>query len=109
MTQWLSRIHLEVDPRLSEDGEPMVTLRTVDGRQASLCVEVPLGAPGNPLTDVALEQKFFSLAMRVMPREQAEGLLGQLWRIEELQSVRTLDRWLVRDSRDAVLRRTPNI
>lgn len=109
MTQWLSRIHLEVDPRLSEDGEPVVTLRTVDGRQASLCVEVPLGAPGNPLTDVALEEKFFSLAMRVMPREQAEGLLGQLWRIEELQSVRTLDRWLVRDSRDAVLRRTPNI
>lgn len=109
MSQWLSRIHLEVDPRLSEDGEPVVTLRTVDGRQASVCVDVPLGAPGNPLTDVALQEKFFSLAMRVMPQEQAEGLLGQLWRIEELQSVRTLDRWLVRSSSDVVLRRTPNI
>ncbi|EJM55317.1 MmgE/PrpD family protein [Pseudomonas sp. GM48] len=94
ITHWLSRIHLEVDPQLSEDGEPVVTLRTVDGRQASLCVEVPLGAPGNPLSDAALEEKFFSLAMRVMSRERVEELLGQLWRIEELESVRTLDRWL---------------
>ncbi|MGY3175106.1 2-methylcitrate dehydratase PrpD [Pseudomonas sp. TE12234] len=95
MTQWLSRIHLEVDPQRPEDGEPVVTLRTVDGRQASLCVEVPLGAPGNPLSDVALEEKFFSLTLRVLPQQQAEGLLGQLWRIEELESVRTLERWLI--------------
>ncbi|WP_223448545.1 MULTISPECIES: MmgE/PrpD family protein [Pseudomonas] len=92
--QWMSRIRLEVDPLLSEDGEPVVTLRTVDGRQASLCVEVPLGAPGNPLSDELLAEKFFSLATRVMSRERVEELLGQLWRIEELESVRSLDRWL---------------
>jgi 2-methylcitrate dehydratase PrpD len=90
----MSRIHLEVDPRLSEDGEPVVNLRTVDGRQASLCVEVPLGAPGNPLNDEALEEKFFSLAGRVMPRQQAQALLEQLWGLEELESVRALDWWL---------------
>ena len=79
----MSRIHLEVDPQLSEDGEPVVSLRTVDGRQASLCVDPPLGAPGNPLSDAALEEKFFSLAVRVMPRGQAVELLGQLWRLED--------------------------
>lgn len=94
VTQWMSRIHLEVDPQLSEDGEPVVTLRTVDGRQASLCVEVPLGAPGNPLSDGALEEKFFSLAERVMSRGQAEELLEQLWRLDELESVGMLERWL---------------
>ncbi|WP_085719000.1 MmgE/PrpD family protein [Pseudomonas sp. B28(2017)] len=94
IVQWMSRIRLEADPQLSEDGEPVVTLRTVDGRQASLCVEVPLGAPGNALSDVALEEKFFSLAERVMPRGQAEELMGQLWRLEELESVLSLDRWL---------------
>ena len=94
IVQWMSRIRLEVDPLLSEDGEPVVTLRTVDGRQASLCVEVPLGAPGNPLSDELLAEKFFSLATRVMSRERVEELLGQLWRIEELESVRSLDRWL---------------
>jgi 2-methylcitrate dehydratase PrpD len=94
IAHWMSRIRLEVDPQLSEDGEPVVSLRTVDGRQASLCVEVPLGAPGNPLSDAELEQKFFSLAGRVMAREQAVLLLGQLWRLDEMESVRLLDRWL---------------
>ncbi|WCM48768.1 MmgE/PrpD family protein [Pseudomonas sp. WJP1] len=92
---WMSRIRLEVDRQLSEDGEPVVSVRTVDGRQASLCVDPPLGAPGNPLSDAALEEKFFSLAERVMPRGQAEELLGQLWRLEALESVRTIERWLV--------------
>ncbi|WLG42329.1 MmgE/PrpD family protein [Pseudomonas sp. FP1740] len=94
IAHWMSRIRLEVDPQLSEDGEPVVSVRTVDGRQASLCVEVPLGAPGNPLSDAALEEKFFSLAGRVIPRQQAKELLEQLWRLEELGSVRALDRWL---------------
>ncbi|MET0846472.1 MAG: MmgE/PrpD family protein [Pseudomonas sp.] len=94
IAHWMSRIRLEVDPRLSEDGEPVVSLRTVDGRQANLCVDPPLGAPGNPLSDEALEAKFFSLATRVMSREQAAELLEQLWRVEELESVEALGAWL---------------
>lgn len=94
IAHWMSRIRLEVDSQLSEDGEPVVRVRTVDGRQASLCVDPPLGAPGNPLRDEALEEKFFSLAGRVMPRCQTEELLEQLWRLDELESVRSLDRWL---------------
>ncbi|MGL6244084.1 MmgE/PrpD family protein [Pseudomonas sp.] len=94
IAHWMSRIRLEVDPQLSEDGEPVVSVRTVDGRQASLCVDPPLGAPGNPLSDEALEEKFFSLATRVMPRSQAHELLEQLWRLDALDSVRSLDRWL---------------
>jgi len=94
IAHWMSRIRLEVDPQLSEDGEPVVSVRTVDGRLASLCVEVPLGAPGNPLSDGALEEKFFNLAGRVIPLQQAKELLEQLWRLEELESVRALDRWL---------------
>ena len=94
IAQWMSRIRLEVDLQLSEDGEPVVSVLTVDGRRASLCVDPPLGAPENPLSDEALEEKFFSLAGRVMPRSQAEELIGQLWRLEGLESVRSLDRWL---------------
>ncbi|MFL7960890.1 MmgE/PrpD family protein [Pseudomonas kielensis] len=94
LIQCMSRIQLEVDPRLDKDGEPVVTLRTVDGRQASLCVEMPLGAPGNPLADEALDEKFFSLTTRVMPQERAAELLKQLRRMEDLESIRTLERWL---------------
>ena len=94
IAHWMSRIRLEVDPQLSEDGEPVVSVRTVDGRQASLCVEVPLGAPGNPLSDGALEEKFFSLAGRVMPRQQASQLLEQLWHLDSLSAVESLEQWL---------------
>ncbi|CAI8848739.1 aconitate decarboxylase [Pseudomonas sp. IT-P253] len=90
IAHWMSRIHLEVDSQLSEDGEPVISVRTVDGRRASLCVDPPLGAPGNPLSDAALEQKFFSLATRVMPQAQAGELLEQLWRLDELESVEIL-------------------
>ncbi|WP_322843509.1 MmgE/PrpD family protein [Pseudomonas sp. B33.4] len=91
---WLARIHLEVDEQLSEDGEPWVSVLTLDGRTASLCVEVPLGAPGNPLSDGVLEEKFFSLALRVVSRQRAEGLLEDLQGLERLESVGDLDRWL---------------
>ncbi|POA30672.1 MULTISPECIES: MmgE/PrpD family protein [unclassified Pseudomonas] len=94
IAHWMSRIHLVVDPQLSEDGEPVVSIRSRDGRTASLCVEVPLGAPGNPLSDAALEEKFLSLATQVLPVEQATGLLERLWQLEKLQSVWELDRWL---------------
>ncbi|MGF6149186.1 MmgE/PrpD family protein [Pseudomonas fluorescens] len=94
IAHWMSRIHLVVDPHLSEDGEPVVSIRSRDGRTASLCVEVPLGAPGNPLSDAALEEKFLSLATRVLPEEQATGLLERLWQLEKLESIGTLDQQL---------------
>ncbi|WP_085657168.1 MmgE/PrpD family protein [Pseudomonas sp. B11(2017)] len=94
IARWMTRIRLEVDGQLSEDGEPVVSVRTVDGREASLCVEVPLGAPGNPLSDAALEEKFFSLALRALPQERAEGLLERLRHLESLESVSGLERWL---------------
>ncbi|MBV4458364.1 MmgE/PrpD family protein [Pseudomonas sp. COR58] len=94
IARWMTRIRLEVDGQLSEDGEPVVSVRTVDGREASLCVEVPLGAPGNPLSEAALEEKFFSLALRVLPQDRAEGLLERMRNLESLESVSGLERWL---------------
>ncbi|MFJ2362154.1 MmgE/PrpD family protein [Pseudomonas sp. NPDC087697] len=94
IAHWMSRIHLVVDPQLSEDGEPIVSIRSRDGREASLCVDPPLGAPGNPLSDAALEEKFLNLATRVLPMEQATGLLERLRKLEKLESVWELDQWL---------------
>ncbi|MCJ8206748.1 MmgE/PrpD family protein [Pseudomonas sp. RGM2987] len=94
IAQWVSRIRLEVDPTLSQDGEPIVSVRTQDGRQASLCVDIPLGAPGNPLSDAALEEKFFSLAGRTITQQQAQALLARLQRMETLESTAELHQWL---------------
>jgi len=95
IAHWVPRIRLEVDPALSQDGEPIVTVRTLDGRSASLCVDVPLGAPGNPLSEAALEEKFLSLAGRALNQRQAQVLLAQLRQVETLESVATLNQWLV--------------
>lgn len=94
IAHWMSRIRLEVNPLLSEDGEPVVTVRAADGRQASLCVDIPLGAPGNPLSDEALEEKFFSLAGRALAPQHVQALLAQLRQVETLESVAALDRGL---------------
>ncbi|MGV8918064.1 MAG: hypothetical protein ACOH2R_09760 [Pseudomonas sp.] len=58
IVNWLERIQLTVNDALSQDGEPNVTLSTIDGRQASLCVELALGAPANPISDEALMRNF---------------------------------------------------
>ncbi|WP_236196296.1 MmgE/PrpD family protein [Pseudomonas glycinae] len=96
IAHWLTRIRLEVDERLSEDGEPVVVVRTRDGREASLCVEIPLGAPGNPLSEAALEEKFFSLALRIISPVKAEPLLVQLRQLQTLASVRDLEHLLTK-------------
>jgi 2-methylcitrate dehydratase PrpD len=55
---------------------------------------VPLGAPGNPLSEAALEEKFFSLALRVISPLKAEPLLAQLRQLQTLDSVRDLEHLL---------------
>jgi len=90
ISHWFERIHLSVNSALSEDGEPIVTLRTHDGREASLCVELALGAPGNPISDVALLDKFYSLAVRVLPLPKATHLANLLLSLEDLHTTEQL-------------------
>lgn len=90
IASWFERIHLEVNPTLSEDGEPVVTLRTHDGREASLCVEVALGAPGNPISDEALLDKFYGLANRVLPPARVAELARLLLTLEDVSSTEQL-------------------
>ena len=42
------------------------------------------------MTDAQLNAKFRSLAGRALPEEQVERALAQLWRLDELDDVRTL-------------------
>jgi 2-methylcitrate dehydratase PrpD len=95
IAEWFERIHLKVDPSLSEDGEPRVTLFTRDGRQASLCVEVALGAPGNPISDEALLEKFYNLAARVLDQTAVSELADLLLRLDELSTVERINELLI--------------
>ena len=47
-----------------------------------------------PLSEAALEEKFFSLALRVISPVKAEPLLAQLRQLQTLDSVRDLEHLL---------------
>jgi len=79
----IGRIHLHIDPQLSSEGEPEVTLVTPQGERRSLSVEIALGAPANPVSDEQLKQKFMSLAKRVIPPTQAEKLWALTLNLEQ--------------------------
>lgn len=95
IAEWFERIFLKVDPSLSKDGEPRVTVITRDGRKATICVEVALGAPGNPMTDVALLEKFSSLANRVLDQAAVSELAQLLLSLEELPTVERINELLI--------------
>lgn len=90
IAHWLSRIQVKVNDSLRKDGEPIVTVRTRDGRESSLCVEVALGAPSNPLSDEALLEKYTNLSNRVLEPAQAKELSDICMTLERLTSVKDI-------------------
>lgn len=90
IAHWLSRIQVKVNDSLRKDGEPIVTVRTRDGRESSLCVEVALGAPSNPLSDEALLEKYSNLSNRVLEPAQAKELSDICMTLEHLPSVKDI-------------------
>ncbi|MGH2370585.1 MAG: MmgE/PrpD family protein, partial [Chloroflexota bacterium] len=77
------RVRLTRDERLMED-EAVVRLALRSGRVAEQHVAHASGSPANPLTDEQLNQKFRSLANRVLSGARGEALLSALWRLDEL-------------------------
>ena len=80
------KIRATVDASVAEDAaEVTVTLR--DGRSITESVAHATGAPENPMTDAQLEQKFRTLAHRVLSQSQADELLAALWALETADDV----------------------
>ena len=80
------KIRATVDASVAEDAaEVTVTLR--DGRSITESVAHATGAPENPMTDAQLEQKFRTLAHRVLSQSQADELLAALWALDTADDV----------------------
>ncbi len=80
------KIRATVDASVAEDAaEVTVTLR--DGRSITESVAHATGAPENPMTDAQLEQKFRTLAHRVLSQSQADELLAALWVLDTADDV----------------------
>ncbi len=61
-----------------------------NGQRETVRVEYHRGHPKNPMADGEIEEKFRKLAGRQMPAAQLDALLGQLWNLERLESVKPL-------------------
>jgi 2-methylcitrate dehydratase PrpD len=61
-----------------------IEVKTVDGKSHTFKVTYPKGHPKRPLSDHELEEKFTSLAARVLPKRRIRRLLDRLWKLDSL-------------------------
>jgi 2-methylcitrate dehydratase PrpD len=62
----------------------------VDGRNLEARVEHATGTTHNPMTDAALEQKFRTNALEVLPEAQALQLRDTVWALEDVEDMRSI-------------------
>jgi 2-methylcitrate dehydratase PrpD len=76
------RVEATVDPGCRRT-ESEVTITLHGGRVLTAATATPLGSLENPMSDMALGEKFLSLAAPVLGAESAAGLLRDAWRLPE--------------------------
>ncbi|MFF1595066.1 MmgE/PrpD family protein [Streptomyces sp. NPDC058286] len=86
----MERIELEVDDAMPADEEPVVTVTSTDGRRSSMRVTEPSGAPGNPLTEAAVRDKFHGLAGQVLAPDRARALEEAVLSLADAGDARSL-------------------
>ncbi|HWY65914.1 MAG TPA: hypothetical protein VNX61_11940, partial [Rhizomicrobium sp.] len=69
-----------------------LVVRLKDGRSVSRHIQNVIGSLNNPLSDTALEAKFFDLTDGILSRPQATRLAETCWTIEKLDDAGVLAR-----------------
>jgi 2-methylcitrate dehydratase PrpD len=77
------------DASITED-QAHIEVELTNGEKLTRFVEKSLGNIHRPLTDRQLDDKFLDQAVLAIPLEQAEKLLRQCWRIDQLADVNEL-------------------
>ena len=67
-----------------------ITVRTREGKTYTKQKDLPLGHPGNPMSDQELEGKFRRLVGRRLGRARTEDLIRLVWRLEQMKDIGTL-------------------
>jgi 2-methylcitrate dehydratase len=67
-----------------------ITVRTREGKAYTKQKDLPLGHPGNPMSDREVEAKFRSLVGRRLGRTRTERLIHSVWQLERLTDIGTL-------------------
>jgi 2-methylcitrate dehydratase PrpD len=90
----MDRVHMVVDPTLPQGGDQhawaRVTVRLTDGRTVSEPARGARGHPASPLTADQLRTKFLACATLAIARDEAEGVVEQIERLEVVPDIRLL-------------------
>jgi 2-methylcitrate dehydratase PrpD len=89
-----ARVRMTVDRGLNASAPALtqarVTVRLDDGRVLSAAADGARGYPDRPASDAELETKFLACAERTIARDRAERALAMLWKIETIDTIRSL-------------------
>ncbi|BAS26367.1 2-methylcitrate dehydratase [Limnochorda pilosa] len=85
------KVQLVVDPDMGEEAARLV-VRTVDGRQETITVDLATGSLERPMSDRALEEKFRMLVEASVGRERTQALIDAVWSLGAGASMRDLAR-----------------
>ena len=67
-----------------------ITVRTREGKTYTKQKDVPLGHPGNPMSDQALEGKFRRLVVRRLGQTRTERLIRLVWKMDTMKDISAL-------------------
>ncbi|HEY7709780.1 MAG TPA: MmgE/PrpD family protein [Candidatus Entotheonella sp.] len=85
--------------RFCDEYNCQMEVTTRSGQRLSAAVTHPKGHWCNPLSDAEVESKFRALATEVMPGEQCDAALQQLWSLEQATTLQPmLDRLIVAEA-----------
>ncbi len=67
-----------------------ISVRTREGKTYVKQKDLPLGHPGNPMSDQEVEDKFRRLAARHLSHSRADRLIGLVWKLDRLSDIKAL-------------------
>ena len=82
--------HLEFEAHYPKSMPTRITVKTEAGQAYMRQVDVPVGHPGNPMSDRDLEAKVRRLASRRLSRPRIDRLIEFVWNLEQVRDVGTL-------------------
>jgi 2-methylcitrate dehydratase PrpD len=77
-----AKVSVQPDPAV-DPAQCDLTIRLKDGRSFRRHIQNVIGSLKNPMSDKALEAKFFDLADGILPAAQARRLVDLCWKIEK--------------------------
>jgi aconitate decarboxylase len=103
--EFIKCIEITADPEIDKQGgeyrhATITHVETVTGKVFEKRIDFAKGGPANPVSRQEVEDKWWKLVGKVLPRDRAKELYETIWHLDELQSIGTLTRLLVPEKED---------